>query len=136
VHGGNAILTTKKGNYREGCTYLRREEINIINKLCSLETLLRYEVLYIQPKSQEQILHILVASLTNIILLITFAVHIILKIRLCNLSYTISFSAYIYSFFTLCTLHKLIYFFIMPVQVTHFILYTTLILIYLSIQPT
>jgi len=62
----------KKGNYREGCTYLRREEVNIINKLCSLEMLLRYEVLYIQPKSQEWKLRMLMASLRNIILLIMF----------------------------------------------------------------
>ena len=32
MHGGNAILTNKKGKYWDGCTYLRREEVNIINK--------------------------------------------------------------------------------------------------------
>jgi hypothetical protein len=32
VHGGNAILTNKTGDYRDGCTYLRREEVSIINK--------------------------------------------------------------------------------------------------------
>ena len=62
----------RKGNYREGCTYLRPEEVNIINKLCSLEMLLRYEALYIQPKSQERKLRILIASPTNKILLIVF----------------------------------------------------------------
>jgi len=73
VHGGNATLTTKeKGDYREGCTYLRREEVNIINKLCSLEMLLRYEVLYTQRKSQKRKLRILIASPTNISLLIIF----------------------------------------------------------------
>jgi hypothetical protein len=96
------MLTNKKENYRDDCTYLRREEVNIINKLCSLEMLL-----YIQRKSQERKLHILMASPRSIILLCLPA-HIIVNIRfVIFLTLYRSLPTYTHTLFTLCVLHKL-----------------------------